>query len=81
MKNLGYNVSDVNTWNEIHSKLTPIVNSIDTSNPASIKLTGSGFDSTNNTNNQVFIGTTQCVVTSSSSTIIYCTPGLTFITI
>ena len=65
-------------WSNI---LTPIVNSIDTSNPASIKLTGSGFDSTNNTNNQVFIGTTQCVVTSSSSTIIYCTPGLTFITI
>ena len=30
MKNLGYNVSDVNTWNEIHNKLTPIVNSMNT---------------------------------------------------
>ena len=28
MKELGYNVSGVNTWSEIHSKLTPIVNSM-----------------------------------------------------
>jgi hypothetical protein len=28
MRELGYKVSDVNNWNEIHSKLTPIVNSM-----------------------------------------------------
>jgi hypothetical protein len=30
MKELGYNVNGVNTWDEIHSKLTPIVNSMNT---------------------------------------------------
>jgi len=30
MKKLGYNVSDVNNWDDIHSKLTPIVNSMNT---------------------------------------------------
>ena len=28
MKELGYNVIGVNTWDKIHSKLTPIVNSM-----------------------------------------------------
>ncbi len=57
---------------------TPTVNSIDISNPSSIKLIGSGFDAINKSNNQVFIGTTQCVVTSATTTIIYCAPGMVF---
>ena len=57
------------------TSVTPIVSSIDTSNPSSIKLVGSGFDSTNLTNNIVNIGASPCVVTSATSTILYCTPG------
>lgn len=30
MNKLGYDVNDVNNWDDIHSKLTPIVNSMDT---------------------------------------------------
>ena len=33
--------------------MTPVVNTIDTSNPSSIKLIGLGFDSTNISNNQL----------------------------
>ena len=57
------------------SSLTPIVNLIDSSNLSSISLTGTGFDSLNISNNEVFIGNTPCAVTLATSTVLYCTPG------
>ncbi|CAF0710276.1 unnamed protein product [Brachionus calyciflorus] len=53
---------------------TPVVNSIDTSNPNSIVLNGSGFDSIPS-NNLVKIGDSICNVISSTSTQITCQPG------
>ncbi len=54
--------------------LTPIVNTIDTTNPLSIKLTGSGFDANILSNNLVTIGNTSCVISSATATILYCSP-------
>lgn len=62
---------------EWSTSFTPIINFIDTSNSSSIKLVGTGFDSTNKSNNIVNIGSTKCDVTSATSTLLYCTPGKT----
>ena len=54
---------------------TPVVNSIDTTNPNSIVLTGTGFD-TVPTNNIVKIGESTCNVITSTATQINCQPSI-----
>ena len=54
---------------------TPTVNSIKITNQTSVTLIGAGFDGKNTTNNQVYIGTTKCSITSANSTLLICSPG------
>ena len=54
---------------------TPTVTNIDTSVQQAIKLTGTGFDQTSNSNNIVLLGNVPCTVTSATSTQLICTPG------
>ena len=55
-------------------ELTPLVESIDTSDRKNVKLTGSGFDATDKLKNIISIGETKCIVTKATSTEINCTP-------
>jgi len=58
------------------SSSTPIVNTIDASQINAIKITGSGFDSTNPSNNIVLIGNSYtCNILSASNVQIICSLG------
>lgn len=60
---------------EWSSSATPIVSSIDTSNLASIKITGSNFDATTKSNNQILIGDIPCEIISATANQIICSAG------
>ena len=53
---------------------TPIVSAIDISNPQSIVVTGSGFD-TSVQNNNITLGDIECVIKTATSSQLVCSPG------